>query len=115
MGVAHVKNNPNILILVAIPLPPGFRQTINHIEVADNTYRELSKQSKILRSTYTGLLLLITMIVLFSATWLALFLSKLVTRPVAALATATQEISRGHLDYRVEIDRKSTRLNSSHT
>jgi len=103
MGVAHVRNNSNNLILVAIPLPPGFRQTINHIEVADNTYRELSKQSKILRSTYTGLLLLITMIVLFSATWLALFLSKLVTRPVAALATATQEISRGHLDYRVEI------------
>src|SRR5579859_849748 len=103
MGAAHVKNNPHNQILVAIPLPPGFRQTINHIEVADNTYRDLSRQAKILRSTYTGLLLLITMIVLFAATWLALFLSKLVTRPVAALAAATQEISRGHLDYRVEI------------
>jgi hypothetical protein len=41
--------------------------------------------------------------VLFATTWLALFLSKLVTRPVAALAEATQEISRGRLDYRVEI------------
>ena len=49
------------------------------------------------------LLLLLTVLVLFATTWLALFLSKLVTRPVAALAEATQEISRGRLDYRVEV------------
>src|SRR5205823_10794121 len=34
---------------------------------------------------------------------LALYLSRLVTRPVVALAEATQEISRGNLDYRVEV------------
>src|SRR6266571_7765118 len=50
-----------------------------------------------------GLLLLLTMMVLFVTTWLALFLSKLVTRPLAALAEATQEISRGRLDYRVDV------------
>jgi len=48
-------------------------------------------------------LLLLTVVVLFVATWLALFVSKLVTRPVVALAEATQEISRGRLDYRVEV------------
>jgi hypothetical protein len=41
--------------------------------------------------------------VLFVTTWLALFLSKLVTRPLAALAEATQEISRGRLDYRIGV------------
>src|SRR5712672_846865 len=40
---------------------------------------------------------------LFVSTWLALFLSKLVTRPLAALAEATQEISRGRLDYRIDV------------
>ena len=50
-----------------------------------------------------GLLLLLTMLVLFVTTWLALFLAKIVTRPLAALAEATQEISRGHLDYRVDV------------
>src|SRR5450755_1324985 len=49
------------------------------------------------------LLLLLTVLVLFSTTWLALYLSKLVTRPVVALAEATEEISRGRLDYRVEV------------
>jgi hypothetical protein len=51
-----------------------------------------------------GLLLLLTMIVLFVTTWLALFLSKIVTRPLSALAEATQEISRGRLDYRVDVN-----------
>src|SRR5258707_7943653 len=50
-----------------------------------------------------SLLLLLTVLVLFSTTWLALFLSKLVPRPLAALAEATQEISRGRLDYRVDV------------
>ena len=50
-----------------------------------------------------SLLLLLTVLVLVRTTWLALFLSKLVTRPVAALAEATQEISRGRLDYRVDV------------
>jgi len=40
---------------------------------------------------------------LFAATWLALYLSKMVTRPLVALAEATHEISRGRLDYRVDI------------
>jgi two-component system nitrogen regulation sensor histidine kinase NtrY len=42
-------------------------------------------------------------LVLFASTWLALLLSKLVNRPVAALAAGTAAISRGHLDYRVDI------------
>jgi nitrogen fixation/metabolism regulation signal transduction histidine kinase len=41
--------------------------------------------------------------VLFASMWLALYLSRLVTRPVVALAEATQEISRGNLDFRVEV------------
>ena len=56
-----------------------------------------------MRRTYLGLLLLLTMMVLFVTTWLALFLSKLVTRPLAALAEGTQEISRGRLDYRIHL------------
>jgi nitrogen fixation/metabolism regulation signal transduction histidine kinase len=44
-----------------------------------------------------------TVLVLFAAVWLALFVSKRVTEPIAALATATREISAGNLDYRVGI------------
>jgi nitrogen fixation/metabolism regulation signal transduction histidine kinase len=90
-------------ILVAIPLPPDFSQTVRQVEASQQRYFQLSSERRRVRQTYIGLLLLLTMIVLFVTTWLALFLAKLVTRPLAALAEATQEISRGRLDYRIDV------------
>jgi two-component system nitrogen regulation sensor histidine kinase NtrY len=92
------------LILVAMPLPAKFSDAVKQLESSQNRYFDLYRQRRLLRRTYMSLLLLLTVLVLFSTTWLALFLSKLVTRPVAALAEATQEISRGRLDYRVEVN-----------
>ena len=91
------------VILVAMPLPPEFSKTVRQIEASQQRYLQLSRERKHVRQTYMGLLLLLTMMVLFVTTWLALFLSKLVTRPLAALAEATQEISRGRLDYRIDV------------
>jgi hypothetical protein len=91
------------LILVAMPLPQTFSAAVSQLEASQNRYFDLYRQRRLLRRTYMIFLMLLTVLVLFTTTWLALFLSKLVTRPVAALAEATQEISRGRLDYRVEV------------
>lgn len=91
------------LILVAIPLPPGFTSTVHEIEDSQRRYYNLARERRVVRRTYMGLLLLLTMSVLFVTTWIALFLSKIVTRPLSALAEATQAISRGQLDYRVDV------------
>jgi hypothetical protein len=97
------EHNGGGLILVAIPLPREFSQTVRQVEASQQRYYDLARERKLVRRTYMGLLLLLTMIVLFVTTWLALFLSKIVTRPLSALAEATQEISRGRLDYRVPV------------
>ena len=81
----------------------GILQTVRQVEASQQRYYNLARERRVVRRTYMSLLLLLTMSVLFVTTWLALFLSKIVTRPLAALAEATQEISRGHLDYRVEV------------
>jgi two-component system nitrogen regulation sensor histidine kinase NtrY len=101
LGSAPVEGGG--LILVAIPLPREFSQTVRQVEASQKRYYELARERRIVRRTYMGLLLLLTMTVLFVTTWLALFLSKIVTRPLSALAEATQEISRGRLDYRVDV------------
>jgi hypothetical protein len=101
LGSARVGKDG--LILVAIPLPREFSQTVEQVEASQQRYFELARERRLVRRTYVGLLLLLTMMVLFVTTWLALFLSKLVTRPLAALAEATQEISRGRLDYRIDV------------
>jgi PAS domain S-box-containing protein len=101
LGTARIGDNGRIL--VAMPLPAQFSATLRQMDADQRMYFELARQRKLLRRTYMGLLLLLTVLVLFAATWFALFLSKLVTRPVAALAEAMQEVSRGHLDYRLDV------------
>jgi two-component system nitrogen regulation sensor histidine kinase NtrY len=101
MGIANVGDTGRIL--VAMPLPQHFTATLARIAASQQRYLELASQRKLVRRTYMGYLLLLTVLVLFAATWFALFLSKLVTRPVAALAEAMQEVSRGRLDYRVQV------------
>ena len=94
---------PNGQILVAMPLPENYQSALRDIEQARKQYQELRNQRRRLRRTYLGYLLLLTVAVLFASTWLALYLSKMVTKPLLALAEATQEISRGRLDYRVDM------------
>jgi two-component system, NtrC family, nitrogen regulation sensor histidine kinase NtrY len=101
LGSAAVQGGGEIL--AAIPLPHEFSQTVRQIEASQQRYVQLSRERRRVRQTYMGLLLLLTMMVLFVTTWLALFLAKLVTRPLAALAEATQEISRGRFDYRIDV------------
>jgi nitrogen fixation/metabolism regulation signal transduction histidine kinase len=90
-------------VIVAIPLPPRFAATAQQIQESQNRYIELAAKRKLFRRTYIGYLLLLTVVVLFASTWLALLLSKLVNRPVAALAAGTEAISKGQLNYRVDI------------
>ena len=100
VGAAPAGNGA---VLVAMPLPPKFAETAQQIQESQQRYVELAKQRKLVRRIYLGFLLLLTVLVLFASTWLALFLSKLVNRPVAAIAAGTEAISKGQLDYRVDI------------
>jgi len=101
LGAASAGKNG--LIVVGMPLPDKFSATFRQIDNSQKRYFALAARRRLVRRTYMNLLLLLTVLVLFTTMWLALFLSKLVMRPIAALAEATQEISRGRLDYRVEV------------
>jgi len=91
------------VIVTALPLPAEFTQTLNDLQASRAWYVGIAAQLKQVRRSYIGILLLVTVLLLFASMWLAMFVAKLVTRPVAALAEATQEISRGNLDYRVAV------------
>jgi len=101
LGSAPVGEHGEILI--AMPLPKSFTDAQQHLELSQQRYLGLARERRLVRRTYMTFLWLLTGMVLFATMWLALFLSRLVTRPVVALAEATQEISRGNLDYRVAV------------
>jgi two-component system nitrogen regulation sensor histidine kinase NtrY len=90
-------------ILIGLPLPKDFSPTLNQINQDQHDYETLGHEAKRIRGLYMLLLTMLTVLVLFVATWSSLFVAKLVTRPVEALALATREISLGHLGHRVEV------------
>jgi nitrogen fixation/metabolism regulation signal transduction histidine kinase len=100
LGRAHDGNGE---ILVGMPLPANYSLVLRDLERSQRQYEDLRVQRRRLKRTYMGFLLLLTVATLFISTWLALYLSKMVTRPLVALAEATHEISRGRLDYRVDV------------
>ena len=90
-------------ILIGLPLPKDFSPTLEQINQDQHDYETLGHEAKRIRGLYMLLLTMLTVLVLFVATWSSLFVAKLVTRPVEALALATREISLGHLGHRVEV------------
>ncbi len=89
------------VVVVALPMPQGLSQTTARIRSGAAAYWDLFRSRNRIRSTFFLMLLLITVVVFFSSVWLALFLSKQITRPVEALADAMDEIAAGKYDHRV--------------
>ena len=92
------------LVVVGLPMPQGLSQTASQIRAGASEYWSLSRSRNNIRNTYFYMLLLVTTLVFFSSMWLALFLSKQITRPVEALADAMDEIADGRLSKRVAVE-----------
>ena len=88
-------------VVAALPMPQGLSQTTTRIRQGASEYWDLFRSRNNIRATFFLMLLLITVAVFFSSVWLALFLSKQITRPVEALADAMDEIAAGKYEHRV--------------
>jgi PAS domain S-box-containing protein len=84
-------------------MPEGLSQTAMRIRSGADAYWELFRERRQIRTIFILLLLLITVFVFFSSVWLALFLSKQITRPVEALADSMDQIAAGKYDHRVAL------------
>lgn len=82
-------------------LPANIQRVADEIQREAQKYNELSRQRKAVKRIDLSVLLLLTLLILFVATWFAMFVSKQVTVPIQALAEGTQEISKGNLEYQV--------------
>lgn len=99
MSVSSAGN----VVIAALPMPQGLSQATARIRRGADEYWGLFRRRREVRSSFFLLLALVTVLVFFSSVWLALFLSKQITRPVAALADAMDEIADGKYEQRVEL------------
>ncbi len=91
------------VVVAGLLMPAGLSATVQDIRSSVRDYWILFRARNRIRSTYLLLLFLLTTLVFFTSSWLALFLSKQVTRPVEALADAMDAIAAGHYGHRVTV------------
>ncbi len=91
------------VVVVALPMPQGLSKTAIRIRSGAASYWQLFRLRNRVRSNFFLLLLLVTVFVFFTSVWLAMFLSKQITRPVSALADAMDAIAAGKYEQRVEL------------
>lgn len=92
------------IVVIGLPMPAGLSATARQISKGADQYWALYRERRSVRSTYLLLLLLLTSLVFFASSWLALYLSKQITRPVEALADAMDEIGEGQYSTRVTVN-----------
>jgi two-component system nitrogen regulation sensor histidine kinase NtrY len=65
-------------------------------------YNQLRVLKGPLQGVYLSFFLMLTLMVLFSATWMGVYVAKRITRPVQMLSEGAKAIGAGHLDHRIE-------------
>jgi len=88
---------------LASRVPIDFVKKQLEIDKSDRDLKELAGNRRNVRVFYLLFMAMITLFVLFVATWLALFLSKQISVPISALLLAAGEVRRGNLKYRVNV------------
>ncbi len=101
--VGEASSRAGGIIAVGLPLPPDVLSAVDEIERGTQRYWSLLRARRRVRQTYLLVLLLLTGLTLFVSSWLALFVSKQVTRPVEALADAMDAMASGNYASRVDV------------
>lgn len=90
------------IVIAVLPMPKGLNATTARIRSGADEYLQLYRSRRVIRATLSLTLLLVTVFVFFSGVWLAVFLSKQITRPVEALADAMDAIAAGKYEERID-------------
>jgi two-component system, NtrC family, nitrogen regulation sensor histidine kinase NtrY len=100
LGATTIKQGNTVV--VGLPMPFGMAATMTRLQKRAEAYSALYSERRQIRDLYMLLLLMMTSLALFASSWLALHLSKQVTKPVEALADAMESIASGDYAHRVQ-------------
>ena len=95
-----------VIVVVVRPLPPAEAARIREIAKAYDEYHQVRLLDDPIRASYVGILILITLLIVFAASWMGIYLARQITVPVQLLAEGTEEVARGNLD--ISLDYQSS-------
>jgi PAS domain S-box-containing protein len=102
VSFADARHDPKLLI-IAREFPPELTQRAANINDQHENFHSLLGKIKRIKAIYILLLGAVTLLLIFSASWLALYVARGITVPIQALAEATDRIAHGDFAQPVEV------------
>jgi two-component system, NtrC family, nitrogen regulation sensor histidine kinase NtrY len=91
-------------VSVSYIIPKGFVDKLRSIANASEQYGKIKLLKNPIKSNYAITLSIVTLVIIFLATWFGLTLAKGITDPIQDLVLATNRITQGDLDSRIDIE-----------
>ncbi|MFO7569522.1 MAG: ATP-binding protein [Smithellaceae bacterium] len=91
-------------VSVSYGVPQGFVDKLRSIADASEQYVQIELLKNPIKFNYIITLSIVTLVIIFLATWFGLSLAKTITNPIQDLVSATNRITRGDLDSRIDIE-----------
>ncbi len=96
------KKDKRKFLIVVYYIGLRIHKNLDKISKNYSEYSYLKIMKAPIEKIYLVSLLLVTLLIIFLATWFAIYIARDITKPVYKLAEATKEISRGNLDASIE-------------
>ena len=91
-------------VSVTYSVPQGFVDKLRSIADASEQYGQIKLLKNPIKFNYIVTLSIVTLVIIFLATWFGLSLAKTITNPIQDLVNATNRITQGDLDSRIDIE-----------
>lgn len=96
------KNQVVGTLVVNYYVPNSLVKRMQAISTAFKEYHQVKILKEPIKLSYLITFSIVTLLIIFSATWFGFFLAKNITVPIQKLAEGTQEIARGNLDFKIQ-------------
>lgn len=91
-------------VSILYSVPQGFVDKLRSIADASEQYGQIKLLKNPIKFNYVVTLSIVTLVIIFLATWFGLSLAKSITNPIQDLVSATNRITQGDLTSRIDIE-----------
>jgi two-component system nitrogen regulation sensor histidine kinase NtrY len=85
-------------------LPENLMAKMGKISQAYVDYKQTKMYKKTIKLNYLMYMLMVTLLIIFLATWVGFYLAKGITVPIQELAEATEKVAQGKLDFHLSTE-----------
>lgn len=100
--VNDAARHPRLLI-IAREFPPELTARVANINEQHTQFHNLKDKIKRIKTIYILQLSVVTLLLIFAASWLALYVARNITVPIQALAEATDRVAHGDFSHKVDV------------